>query len=84
MINLALLSIKFLLITLEFFYKNHILGATPTVLDGDNGTDIESAESSEDVVTCAVNPILEMQAKAGNEKKPHSKGNNEDIELGSF
>ncbi len=53
-INLILLSIKLLLITLEFFYKNHVLGATPTVLDdsGDdkgssNTHDVESADNSE-------------------------------------
>ena len=31
-INLILLSIKLLIITLEFFYKNHVLRSAPTVL----------------------------------------------------
>ena len=31
-INLILLSIKLLFITLEFFYKNHVLRSAPTVL----------------------------------------------------
>jgi alpha-tubulin suppressor-like RCC1 family protein len=62
-INLILLSIKLLLITLEFFYKNHVLGATPTVLDdsGDdkgssNTHDVESADNSE--IFYQENPML--------------------------
>jgi hypothetical protein len=63
-INLILLSIKLLLITLEFFYKNHVLGATPTVLDdsGDdkgssNAHDVESAENSQ--IFYQENPMLQ-------------------------
>jgi hypothetical protein len=73
-INLILLSIKLLLITLEFFYKNHILGAIPTVLDdnGDdkekNGNDVESAEKSEDGMTYTANPMLENQTEGDNEE----------------
>ena len=73
-INLVLLSIKLLLITLEFFYKNHVLGATPTMLDdnGDdkesNGNDIESAEKSEDGIAYTANPMLENQTEGDNEE----------------
>jgi hypothetical protein len=73
-INLILLSIKLLLIALEFFYKNHILGAIPTVLDdnGDdkekNGNDVESAEKSEDGMTYTANPMLENQTEGDNEE----------------
>jgi alpha-tubulin suppressor-like RCC1 family protein len=76
-INLILLSIKLLLITLEFFYKNHVLGATPTVLDDsgdDKGSsdahDIESADTDNSQIFYQENPMLHGTIPDNDESKP--------------
>jgi hypothetical protein len=81
-INLVLLSIKLLLITLEFFYKNHILGATPTVLD-DNGEqkirhkrnngDIELGVVARSSVFVGVNPLHEDSIPPAEDVEEESK-----------
>ena len=72
-INLILLSIKLLLITLEFFYKNHVLRSAPTVLsdshthgEGD-ANDVESAKEENGIVYTS-NPMMESDPKPDDEE----------------
>ena len=72
-INLILLSIKLLLITLEFFYKNHVLWSAPTVLSDSNtygendANDVESAKEENGIVYTS-NPMMESGPKPDDEE----------------
>ena len=73
-VNIVLLSIKLSLITMEFFYKNHVLGVTPTVLDNNNNGkdandahDVESGKE-ERQIEYTLNPLMANGRKPDNEE----------------
>ena len=76
-VNIVLLSIKLSLITMEFFYKNHVLGVTPTVLDNNNNGkdandahDVESGKE-ERQIEYTLNPLIANGRKpVDEESKP--------------
>ena len=73
-VNIVLLSIKLSLITMEFFYKNHVLGVTPTVLDNNNNGkdandahDVESGKE-EHQIEYTLNPLMANGRKPDDEE----------------
>jgi FtsZ-binding cell division protein ZapB len=75
-INSILMSIKLLLITIEFFYKNHVLRSAPTVLsDSDpygekDANDVESTPGTleENGIVYTSNPMMESRPKPDDEE----------------
>ena len=73
-VNIVLVSIKLVLITMEFFYKNHVLGVTPTVLDNKNNgkeandaNDVESGNEEKQIVY-TLNPLMANGRKPDDEE----------------